>query len=349
MKAQKRHKFLWKILYTLIRPYLIHRFGYTHDNASRDEACLIISNHVTNWDPLLLALSFKNQQVAFVASEHLFRMGWLSKLIQWLVAVIPRRKGSTGMDTAMLAQVSGATLLTYRIDGGYLTNPRWGKGIRKGKMHGQVVRAYSPAELKAMKKEEILEAINRDINEDTWDSQRSQPVRYKGKNRAQYMESALFICPECKQIGTLKGEGDRIRCSCGLDLRFTEEGFFFPTQPYETIAQWEAWQLETFRTGDYQQPAEGIADDNVTYIKVDNDHAVTQLAEGKLTLQDGRLTIGEHTLPLTEISNMAIVRTNRLIFSMNGEYYELKSQVRGCCMRKYLLAWQNARNAAKGE
>lgn len=384
MKAQKRHRFLWKILYTLLRPYLIHRFGFSHDKASRDEACLIISNHVTNWDPLLLAMSFRDQHISFVASEHLFRMGWLSRLIQWLVALIPRRKGSTGMDTAMaclrqlrdgksvcifgsgettwdgltvpvlpatamLAQVSGATLLTYRIDGGYLTNPRWGKGIRKGKMHGQVVRAYSPAELKAMKKEEILEAINRDINEDTWADQRSEPVRYKGKNRAQYMESALFLCPECRQIGTLKGEGDRIRCSCGLDLQFTEEGFFSPAEPYETIAQWEAWQLEAFRTGDYQQPAGGIADDDVSYIKVDNDHAVTQLAEGRLTLQDGKLTIGEHTLLLPEISNMAIVRTNRLIFSMNGEYYELKSQVRGRCMRKYLLAWQNARDAAKGE
>ena len=88
-----------------------------------------------------------------------------------------------------------------------------------------------------------------------------------------------------------------------------------------------------------------FADDDVTYIKVDNDHAVTQLAEGKLTMQDGKLTIGEHTLLLSEISNMAIVRTNRLIFSMNGEYYELKSQVRGRCVRKYLLAWQNAKAA----
>ncbi len=382
MKTQKRHKLLWKILYTLIRPYLVFRFRYTHDQASREEPCLIISNHVTNWDPLLLALSFRKQQVSFVASEHLFRMGWLSSLIQWLVAVIPRRKGSTGMDTAMaclrqlrdgqtvcifgsgettwdgltvpvlpatamLAQVSGATLLTYRIEGGYLTNPRWGKGIRKGKMHGHVVRAYSPAELKAMKKEEILEAINRDINEDTWVNQRSNPVAYKGKNRAQYMESALFICPVCKQIGTLKGEGDHIRCSCGLDLQFTEQGFFSPAEPCETIAQWEAWQLEAFRTGDYLRPEGGISDEAVSYIKVDNDHAVTQLAEGTLSLLDGKLTIGEHTLLLNDISNMAIVRTNRLIFSMNGEYFELKSQVRGCCMRKYLLAWQNARDAQK--
>ena len=178
MNDTKRHRILWKILYTLVRPYLVHRFAYTHDQASRSEPCLVISNHVTNWDPLLLSLSFPKQQITFVASEHLFRMGWLSKLIRWLVAVVPRRKGSTGMDTAMaclrllragqsvcifgsgettwdgltvpvlpatamLAQISGATLLTYRLEGGYLTNPRWGKGLRRGKMHGSVVGVYT--------------------------------------------------------------------------------------------------------------------------------------------------------------------------------------------------------------
>ena len=380
MNDLKRHRVLWKILYTVIRPYLILKFSYTHDKASRKEPCLIISNHVSNWDPLLLAMSFKDQHISFVASEHLFRMGWLSKLIQWLVALIPRRKGSTGMDTAMtclrqlragqsvcifgsgettwdgltvpvlpatamLAQISGATLITYRIEGGYLTNPRWGKGLRRGKMHGGVVGVYTAEQLKGMKKDEILSIINSDINEDTWANQTANPIAYKGKNRAQYMESALFLCPECKQVGTLKGKGDHIHCQCGLDLRFTETGFFEPAEPFRTIADWDAWQLECFRTGDYALPEEGIADDDVAYIKVADDHHTQQLAEGKLTLKDGYLHIGEHRFALTDISNMAIVRTNRLIFSMNGEYYELKSQVRGCCMRKYLLAWQNAKAA----
>ncbi len=176
MNGTKRYRCFWKIIYAIIHPYLRLRLGYTHDKASRDEPCLVIANHVTNWDPFMVAMSFPKQQLAFVASEHLFRMGRLSKIIQWLVALIPRRKGTTGMDTAMsclrqlragqsvclfgsgettwdgltvpvlpatatLAQISGATLLTYRIDGGYLANPRWGKGLRKGKVHGGVVGA----------------------------------------------------------------------------------------------------------------------------------------------------------------------------------------------------------------
>lgn len=380
MKDLKRHRFLWKILYTILRPYIKLKFAYRYEDASREEPCLIISNHVTNWDPFMLAMSFPRQHISYVSSEHLFRMGWLSRLIQWLVALIPRRKGTTGMDTAMaclrqlragqsvcifgsgettwdgltvpvlpatamLAQISGATLITYRIEGGYLTNPRWGKGLRRGKMRGGVVGVYTAEQLKGMKKEEILSIINSDINEDTWAAQTANPVAYKGKNRALYMESALFICPACKQVGTLKSSGNRIRCSCGLDLLFTETGFFEPAEPFDTIAKWDAWQLDAFRSGDYRQPQEGIADDRITYIKVDDEHNTRLLAEGRLTLSDDRLTIGEHTLLLQDISNMAIVRTNRLIFSMNGDYFELKSKTPGCCMRKYLLAWKNARTA----
>ncbi len=377
MNNTKRHRFLWKVLYAIVRPFLLLRFGYTHDKASRNEPCLIISNHVTNWDPLLLAMSFQKQHISFVASEHLFRMGWLSRLIQWLVAVVPRRKGSTGMDTAMaclrllragqsvcifgsgettwdgltvpvlpatamLAQISGATLITYRLEGGYLTNPRWGKGLRRGKMHGSVVGVYTAEQLKGMKKEEILDAIHRDIDEDTWAAQTATPVAYKGKNRAQYLESALFICPKCNRLGGLKSKGEHLRCECGLTLRLTETGFFTPEEPFATIAQWDKWQLEKFRTGDYQLPEGGIADEDVTFIKVEDNHSTSLLAQGRLKLADGCLTIGEHSLALKDINNMAIVRTNRLIFSCADAYYELKTKTPGCCMRKYLLAWQNA-------
>lgn len=376
MNQNKRHRFLWKILYALVHPYLVRRFGYTHDQASRKEPCLIISNHVTNWDPLLLSLSFRDQQIAFVASEHLFRMGWVSKLIQWLVAVIPRRKGTTGMDTAMaclrqlragqsvcifgsgettwngqtvpvlpatamLAQISGATLITYKLEGGYLTNPRWGKGLRRGKMHGGVVGVYPPEQLKTMKKDEILAAINSDINEDTWAAQSAAPVVYKGKRRAEYLEAALFICPGCKHLGSLQSEDDRIRCrECGLDLRFTETGFFEPKRPFRTIDVWDRWQQAMFKLDAYIPPEGGIADDDVTFIKVDDDHSTTLLAQGRLLLEDDTLCIGEYRMALQSISNMAIVRTNRLIFSWDGAYYELKTKQPGCCMRKYVLAWQ---------
>ena len=53
-----------------------------------------------------------------------------------------------------MAKIGGVQLLTYRLEGGYLSAPRWGKGIRRGRMQGRIAGVYSPEQLKAMKPEE---------------------------------------------------------------------------------------------------------------------------------------------------------------------------------------------------
>ena len=47
-------------------------------------------------------------------------------------------------------KISGAGLVTSRISGGYLTTPRWGKGIRRGKIFGEVVNVYSAQQIKEL-------------------------------------------------------------------------------------------------------------------------------------------------------------------------------------------------------
>ena len=76
---QKRLR-IWRFLYWLARPFLMRRFAYTPERFAGEGPCLIVANHVTTWDPLLLALSFPDNPIRFVASEHIFRHGWVSRL-----------------------------------------------------------------------------------------------------------------------------------------------------------------------------------------------------------------------------------------------------------------------------
>lgn len=101
MDEKTRYLKIWKLLNAVAHRYFEIRFHFSHEKYTLEAPSLIISNHVTNWDPLLLAICFPENNLHFVASEHLFRMGKISKLIKWLVAPIPRRKGSNGTDTAM--------------------------------------------------------------------------------------------------------------------------------------------------------------------------------------------------------------------------------------------------------
>lgn len=74
--------------------------------------------------------------------------------------------------------------MTYRFEGAFLTAPRWGKGVRKGRMRGHIVNIYTPEQLKDMSPEEITEAINRDIYEDAWSRQKQEPTVFRTRRMA---------------------------------------------------------------------------------------------------------------------------------------------------------------------
>lgn len=350
----------------------------THEDLQIDGPALIVPNHGCAWDPLLVAMSLRDQHAYFVASEHLFRLGPVSRIIESLVAPIPRRKASTGTDTVKaclrhlraghsvclfaegeqcwdgrnipifpatgkLARSSGATLVTYRLEGNYLSIPRWGKGIRRGKVRGYPVGIYPPEVLRTMSAAEIEALINRDIHENAWDRQRENPVAFLGRNRAKGMERALYLCPRCRKIDSLQTERNRVFCSCGLDLTYTETGFFEPPQPFETIADWEDWQKKELAQRSFLPAgADGLlfSDPDVSLSLVKSGHEETPLGQGSLCQYEDRLICAGHSFPLREISNMADVLASRLLLTVQGDYYEIRAK-KAANLRKYLEIWRN--------
>ena len=110
-----------------------------------------------------------------------------------------------------------------------------------------------------MTPQEIDAAIDRDIREDAWERQAAERVAFRGRRRAEGMEKALYLCPGCRRVGSLRTEDDRIRCDCGLDLRFTETGFFEPSFPFRHLGEWDDWQAETLRAGGYRHEKDPAA------------------------------------------------------------------------------------------
>ena len=376
MDENKRYQRVWRTLCGVARLYFEKRFRLSCEKYELEGPHLIIGNHVTNWDPLLLALSFPKNHIHFVASEHLFRLGWVSKLISYLVAPIPRRKGASGAATTMdclrkmragrnvciygegettwdgrtksifpatgtLAKASGATLITYRLEGGYLTAPRWAKKNRRGRMRGYIVNRYTPEQLKAMKPQEIEDIINRDIYEDEWARQKADPVKYKGRNLAKDIEVAAFLCPKCKKIGTVHGVGNTVTCECGLKFDVTEYGTFSPADLFENMAQWNDWQHEALKNGDYVHGDTLFSDPGMTLLRfVEGARKGEAVESGDLSIADGSLIIGSRSFALTEINDMALIQRKKLCVTCGEEYYEIKAE-NPCCLRKYLAVWQN--------
>lgn len=374
MDSYRRHQIIWKILQRLLRIPVCRKFRMSHKDLSIEGPILLIPNHVTTWDPLLVAMSLPDKQVYYVASEHLFRLGLISKLLNWLVASIPRRKASSGADTVKaclrhlraghsvclfaegeqtwtgcsqpifpatgkLVKSSGATLVTYRLEGGYLSLPRWGRGVRRGRVHGHPVGIYPPDDLKNLSAGEINAIIERDIYEDAWLRQREQPNAYRGKKRAEGLEKLLYLCPRCQGIGTLHSRKNRLFCECGLALAMTEQGFFSPESPFASVLEWDEWQREAL--GRLPSDAQGLLfyDEPLTLCRISMSHEEESLGQDRLSLFEDRLVFGAEVFPLDELSNVAMVKDNLLLFSFRGAYYELRSDS-GHNLRKYLDYWR---------
>lgn len=377
MDKYTRHKKVWRVLYHIIHRHFVRLLNMSFQTCRVEGPCIVIPNHVTAIDPLMVAMSFPDKQMYFVASEHLFRKGFISALLNWLVEPIPRRKASSGVDSVMailrhlraghsvclfaegeatwngrsgsifpatgkMVQRSGATLITYRLEGAYLTDPRWSSTLHRGRIYGHPVGIYPPETLKGMTPKEIDELINGDIYEDAWERQKTEHVRFKGRRRAEFIETALFMCPKCGCIGTLKGRGDRLSCSCGMSLEYTEEGSFQPPQPFENIAQWDDWQHEQLKEGSFPHEGETLfSDGDMSLVEIGEGHRQLKLGRGELRQYPQRISCAGHDFELADITDMAMVQTGVLLFSHGGKYYEIRTK-RPCCLRKYLAVWKNS-------
>lgn len=382
MDIYERHQKVWKLLYALNHRWICRKFHLKHEDLHVEGPVLLISNHVTNWDPLLVAMSLRDKQMYYVASEHIFRMGPITRILNWLLAPIPRPKASSGAETAWacirhlragrsiclfaegeccwdgrsttvvpatgkLARLSGATLVTYRLEGGYLTLPRWAKHRRRGKMLGHPVHIYPPEQLKTMKPDEIEAIINRDIYEDAWARQAEDPVEFRCSTPAEGLERGLYLCPECGRIGTLRTKGDRIFCDCGLSIRYTATGGFSPDTPFSNFAEWDTFQKDRLRHLDFHRAVQAgsdtgellFSDDGLTLTQIGGSHREEILGRGRLRQFADRLECAGFSFTMEEIHHMAMVKADRLLFTCGDNYYQIRTK-KSVNLRKYLELWR---------
>jgi hypothetical protein len=327
-----------------------------------DTPSIIISNHNTNFDPALVVINFV-RHIYFVASEHTFRHGFRSIFLKSVFAPIPINKAQADaftmreilhrlkagysvcifaegnhsfngvtrhipLSTAKLVKMSGADLITHRLEGGYFTKPRWARKKRWGKMEGRIMGRYSAAELKSMTHEQILKVIERDIHEDAYERQRKQPVRYRGKKRAEYIEIALYMCPRCKKIGTIHSQGNNFFCGCGLNAVYTEMGFLEGEDvPFSSITDWDIWQREYLTQIINDAGDEPIcADDNQQLFLVQSAVGNTFIAEGTMYISRTEFYCAGMAFPLQQIKRFTVLGKMTLLFTLtDGTQYEIRS------------------------
>ena len=282
MDLYKRHCRYWKIIHVIGELLVKIKFGYKYKKIKTEElpeTYIVLANHLTDFDPIFVGVSFE-KQMYFVASEHISRWGFVSKLINHIFAPITRYKGTTAASTVMemirkvregkcvcmfaegarswdgvTAYIQPATgkviksakcaLVTYRIEGGYFVSPNWSEGgTRRGTINGHLVNVYTKEQIASMSVEEINKVIATDLHEDAYERQLATPMKYKGKQTAVKLENLLFICPKCGAIDSMHSKKDTVSCDkCDLTFTYNEYAMLDGISQ-KTVKDLYAWQKE---------------------------------------------------------------------------------------------------------
>lgn len=365
-------------------PYLKLRFNYKYEKVNYKKGNFIaMANHTNILDSMILGVPFR-QHMYFVAGEQLFRMGFVSWLLVTFLKPIKRMKAKTEartaidmlrtlkeghnifvfpegsstwngetstiiQSTAKLVKRANVALITYKIDGGHPSMPRWSRGHRRGKIVGSLGHIYEPEELEKMSVEEIYEAIVKDLYVNSEDI--CKEVKFKGKNLAEYLETALFVCPKCESLASYTSKKDKFTCSvCGTDLKYTENCTLEPENqepfPFKTVLQWDKWQRKWVeeKIDKYKEDfsLEICKDDEQILYTYEGEDKNKLLLKGSMTLYGDRLVFEdkeskeEILIYLKDMTDIAIITRTTLTFSCSDQHYEVRTPIPRSAL-KYLI------------
>ncbi len=366
----KRQKLYWKILRPLVIVFLYLKFGYTFKTAKNlPDNFILLSNHNTDFDPLLVGVSFKNS-LRYVASEHISRWKHAFKFVNHIFSPIMRPKGTNAASTVKemlralrggdnvcmfaegarswngitnpilpstgkLVKSSRVALVTYKITGGYFASPLWSEGgTRKGMLHGEVVNIYSAEDLSKMSVDEINDIINTDLYEDAYATQSRVKAKYKGKQLAVKMESMLFYCPHCGALESLTSHKDTITCSaCKNSFKYNVYG---ELEGVNVNNMKDAFSWLKDKVLEDSKNLVEYSTDSATIITVSN-HIEKFLSSGRFAINQNELICGNVVIKLSDIDDLSYHGRYALVLSTKDAYYEVSLNHNTSALRFYML------------
>lgn len=381
----------YRILFASLRPFvrlltwLLFNYKPIRFHENKDQNYFILSNHTGSLDPLFLTLSF-DRPIFFVASDHLFRLGWVSKVLDYLVAPIPIVKSKLDLKalrvirneleagrtvalfpsgnrsvagpeekippaTGKLLKMLKIPVLLFRLEGGYLTSPRWAKHHRRGKMSGSVVMHLTKEDLEQHSAAELDDMLVRFLDANPYSLPTRHKIKYRGCRPAEHLERVLYVCPGCQRLATLHSHKDLLSCSCGFAIRYTNTGQFAPatwnpadqlwSERYPNVEAFYSWQREHLAATFSETEPAAIPVDQVMFTDERESLTLTQRArhnshriKGNLTLYINRLEYRDEksgevlAFPLTDISDLSCIGPQRLQFTdaRDGSVYESQNR-----------------------
>ncbi|HEY9053621.1 MAG TPA: lysophospholipid acyltransferase family protein [Rectinemataceae bacterium] len=363
---------------------------------------IVVGNHTMLQDAFL-ANAFVPKPIHWVASDGNMRnpmmrflliklVGSIPKskaipdieTVNWIVEFIRKRKGVVGFypegqatwngsslpafgSTAKLIKLLKAPVVLALSKGGYMTKPRWAYNLRPGGMSISFSLLFEPGELKILSVEQIDKKLNEAIAHDDYAWARSVSRSFEDPRRAECLELALYACPDCGSLQSLKSRGARLTClQCGAEHEYGTDGAFariaqarpdaaafglvpkVGSNPILEMSAWDAWQeayLERLIESVFL-PDPRIAifqDDGVRFLKGKRMDTMKSLGTGRLILTSKALRFepgrgAALEFPVEGIEGPGVLKWNHFEFYIGKTVYRARFANRAASGRKYAVA-----------
>ncbi len=322
---------------------------------------VVLGTHMSKYDQFLVGGATK-KKITFMISDamyHSISFGWFIKSLKPVhkmqfrttlsdmtncAAVTSAGKILCLFPTGVCTLAGGRTYLpaatgkflkflksdiyVAKLNGAYLTNPKWSKVIRKGEIHTDIYKLLDANDLKTMSADDIYQKVNEALSFNEYQWQESKKIPFKNGNCIEGLENVLYTCPKChKHYSILTKDTDTIFCSaCGFQEKADEYGFLHnekePASEIRYPSEWLSLLHEDLKETLYTNtPFSESFPCNIKTLNIEK-HCFEELGKASVKIDRERITV-----TLSDGSEILNEPSDSYPYPpmIPGEYFDLQS------------------------
>jgi 1-acyl-sn-glycerol-3-phosphate acyltransferase len=379
-----RHWLLLIIIRIICSPaiFIYFWFRLRYFRLKKKGPLLILMNHTTEFD-ILLSDNLFNFPLYFVASEQLLNKGFVSWLLNYVFAPIPKSKsmsdiavvprikrvlneggnvaifpeGNMTMNGTMssmppaigklikLLQVPVVFLESYGL---YFSSPRWSRYRKFGPTGIRLKRILEVADYAELTGEKITDIVKSELHTNAYEQ---WPVRkYRGYQKAAGLHRLVFVCPKCHQPFGMHSRGSKLYCDkCGYEGVYDVYGYV-----NDEFGRHDTVQLDAQVKRDYVPYVKAHVDDIALWDEVTVRYFVagakrrSRQFNQRFTLTKDGLTIADRTgakqYPFDDILSYTIQTRRKFIVYVRGNLSIVAKMPQSASSYQYLITMQLLHN-----
>lgn len=324
----------------------------------RKEPFVMLANHTFLFDVVHVPLRFRN--VPFIiASQTLFARQPSKFFVTQMAHVIPKSKGRSDMQTIKmifnavkkgypilifpegnttfygetewieeatmkLIKKLGLDVITCNVRGGYLSKPRWATGKRKNRRIELYYRLeITKEQLSEMSVDAIKTTINQALYHNDYQYQREKMIPHPGKQLAEGLEDAVYVCPHCEAINSIATQGNVIHCQNCHKEGYVDDYGFIQGFVFDNLIEWNQYQR---RFIDRLRSTEIVSSGQLFYLNLDDDSQI-EVGSIQIVYRNHHLHISgaiDEVIPIDLVKNTIITLRRDLEYLYDGRHFVIK-------------------------